>query len=187
MIRRPPRSPLFPYTTLFRSREAQRFKAANQRGGRGIPPPPHYRCEHLGQRLRPREPRLAYVGAPSPLVGSLEIVLRHVLPQRAPEQLLRAGTDELRGVTFEGELDHVPVEEREKPPDTQVGGGLPVHRQETVLFGTQGEIAAGGGVARRRVAPAGGPGAGLLFGLGANGFWEPGRGAQPRAGGRRHR
>src|SRR2546421_4920861 len=76
MIRRPPRSPLFPYTTLFRSREAQRFKAANQRRGRGIPFPPHYRCEHLGQRLRPREPRLAYVGAPSPLVGSLEIVLR---------------------------------------------------------------------------------------------------------------
>src|SRR3712207_7820878 len=44
MIRRPPRSTLFPYTTLFRSRHAL---ARERRGGR---------CE-LGQRDRPPPPR----------------------------------------------------------------------------------------------------------------------------------
>src|SRR2546430_7686344 len=34
MIRRPPRSTLFPYTTLFRSRGACRADAAARRGGR---------------------------------------------------------------------------------------------------------------------------------------------------------
>src|SRR3989338_6873219 len=33
MIRRPPRSPLFPYTTLFRSRVRERGRTAFSRGG----------------------------------------------------------------------------------------------------------------------------------------------------------
>src|SRR2546426_7622799 len=37
MIRRPPRSTLFPYTTLFRSREAQAFRIARRRHGDGHP------------------------------------------------------------------------------------------------------------------------------------------------------
>src|SRR5687768_18219884 len=55
MIRRPPRSTLFPYTTLFRSR---RREEQPQGGERGEPPacrpaPPHPRREqvqHAGQR-----------------------------------------------------------------------------------------------------------------------------------------
>src|SRR3989475_5875358 len=35
MIRRPPRSTLFPYTTLFRSRHVVRLRAPGGRGGRG--------------------------------------------------------------------------------------------------------------------------------------------------------
>src|SRR3712207_6921977 len=40
MIRRPPRSTLFPYTTLFRSRSAQEDERLDERGGadgRGLP------------------------------------------------------------------------------------------------------------------------------------------------------
>src|SRR2546422_8441189 len=41
MIRRPPRSTLFPYTTLFRSQPPRRLPGPgrNHRGGPGIPPP----------------------------------------------------------------------------------------------------------------------------------------------------
>src|SRR3712207_9021790 len=41
MIRRPPRSTLFPYTTLFRSDRGGRRRPGRRRGapGRGIPPP----------------------------------------------------------------------------------------------------------------------------------------------------
>src|SRR5256885_3055177 len=40
MIRRPPRSTLFPYTTLFRSRQRGRSQAAGKRAGRD----PRARC-----------------------------------------------------------------------------------------------------------------------------------------------
>src|SRR5689334_23947598 len=64
MIRRPPRSTLFPYTTLFRSwarwrpssqrrrcrpRRGEREARARPRGG------PHGRCAHGGDRLRRSE------------------------------------------------------------------------------------------------------------------------------------
>src|SRR5256885_3753452 len=39
MIRRPPRSPLFPYTTLFRSRHA--VPAVRDRSDLDLEPPPH--------------------------------------------------------------------------------------------------------------------------------------------------
>src|SRR3712207_8609295 len=58
MIRRPPRSTLFPYTTLFRSRGANK---GDQRGGFGLPqapvePPPNHRL--LPHRLAGRPARL---------------------------------------------------------------------------------------------------------------------------------
>src|SRR5688572_31866907 len=46
MIRRPPRSTLFPYTTLFRS-QVQGGARAGARGAQGAPPPP--RQPHRGQ------------------------------------------------------------------------------------------------------------------------------------------
>src|SRR5438309_3501171 len=52
MIRRPPRSTLFPYTTLFRSDDAGPFHE-HVRG----PCPPH-RAEVLGRPARSEEPRL---------------------------------------------------------------------------------------------------------------------------------
>src|SRR2546426_8212151 len=47
MIRRPPRSTLFPYTTLFRSRHAP---AARHRGSRGLPVPSHRGGDRVGRR-----------------------------------------------------------------------------------------------------------------------------------------
>src|SRR5256885_3688148 len=53
MIRRPPRSTLFPYTTLFRSRRLLRLRAAR--------PPSRPTC---GSVLAPRSPARAARGAP---------------------------------------------------------------------------------------------------------------------------
>src|SRR3712207_6915139 len=52
MIRRPPRSTLFPYTTLFRSRRHRAVGYQGQ-GVRGSGPPPHGRADpHLRGGLR---------------------------------------------------------------------------------------------------------------------------------------
>src|SRR5258705_3697553 len=48
MIRRPPRSTLFPYTTLFRSRSRRRRARSRRRGGTDRRPPPP-------RRTRPRD------------------------------------------------------------------------------------------------------------------------------------
>src|SRR2546426_9270336 len=48
MIRRPPRSTLFPYTTLFRSRAAQR-------GSGRLADSPGSRCRRCGRRRRDRK------------------------------------------------------------------------------------------------------------------------------------
>src|SRR2546427_1969777 len=63
MIRRPPRSTLFPYTTLFRSRPAQRARAPLRRGGAGrrtryrgvLDPALFHLSRALGRRLRRRQ------------------------------------------------------------------------------------------------------------------------------------
>src|SRR3989442_10638245 len=52
MIRRPPRSTLFPYTTLFRSRW-RRTAPTSFRGGRTSP----WRARRRRRRRRPRRPR----------------------------------------------------------------------------------------------------------------------------------
>src|SRR2546429_4307698 len=54
MIRRPPRSTLFPYTTLFRSRSAPAHRAARGRGDDGRPAPDREKRDHL---LQVRETR----------------------------------------------------------------------------------------------------------------------------------
>src|SRR3989441_13038904 len=46
MIRRPPRSTLFPYTTLFRSGSAQHGTTAVSPNPRPVSPPPPYRVVH---------------------------------------------------------------------------------------------------------------------------------------------
>src|SRR5687767_15489780 len=66
MIRRPPRSTLFPYTTLFRSREAGTARKENgegdeapvqvpRRGPRGCPPEAHAVAERKGGKERSEE------------------------------------------------------------------------------------------------------------------------------------
>src|SRR2546430_12698957 len=56
MIRRPPRSTLFPYTTLFRSRRAPRLQSARRRAvprrSRGPRPPPSPRSEEHTSELQ---------------------------------------------------------------------------------------------------------------------------------------
>src|SRR5689334_24533397 len=52
MIRRPPRSTLFPYTTLFRSREAIRLRLRLPLAGGGIPVVPDGAHGAAARRLR---------------------------------------------------------------------------------------------------------------------------------------
>src|SRR3712207_7630401 len=63
MIRRPPRSTLFPYTTLFRSaaHEARRTRPRRQGDGRGDP-----HAHRRRARLRARGPEPAHDGADLP-------------------------------------------------------------------------------------------------------------------------
>src|SRR5258708_20874858 len=63
MIRRPPRAPLFPYTTLFRSAEAQRRPALIGRVRAG-------RRRHRGRRRSPQNNASA-PAPPDPPVGRL--------------------------------------------------------------------------------------------------------------------
>src|SRR5256885_9513868 len=67
MIRRPPRSTLFPYTTLFRSRIALRSVAEPDRR-RGVLPHVHRHDEFEGRALRaePRDQRVAARALPQP-------------------------------------------------------------------------------------------------------------------------
>src|SRR3712207_7606950 len=47
MIRRPPRSTLFPYTTLFRSRRLERDERAHGSGQSGRDPGAHFASSHV--------------------------------------------------------------------------------------------------------------------------------------------
>src|SRR3989475_4964874 len=100
MIRRPPRSTLFPYTTLFRSPHRD---VLDRRQGRRHPPPPapvhrphgarHERAPHAGGGARPAGPRPRVAGGkgaqpPPPLRGTPQptppALLPSSLPRRAP-------------------------------------------------------------------------------------------------------
>src|SRR2546428_6475268 len=61
MIRRPPRSTLFPYTTLFRSKHAAAIVPARPSGRRDKPPPPRSRLA----KSRPRRVSPASAIAPT--------------------------------------------------------------------------------------------------------------------------
>src|SRR3989454_8011104 len=56
MIRRPPRSTLFPYTTLFRSRRTQR-RRGRAPAARRARPPPEPQPAHRARRSAGRDPR----------------------------------------------------------------------------------------------------------------------------------
>src|SRR5690349_23790051 len=58
MIRRPPRSTLFPYTTLFRSR-LQRLRRPRRRGRRGRPRDPHQQ-DRKSTRLNSSHVEISY-------------------------------------------------------------------------------------------------------------------------------
>src|SRR3712207_7926599 len=65
MIRRPPRSTLFPYTTLFRSRPARRGARADRRRGRAAnralePPAPEDRVDRKSTRLNSSHANISY-------------------------------------------------------------------------------------------------------------------------------
>src|SRR5687768_18096630 len=55
MIRRPPRSTLFPYTTLFRSRESARHGGAREDAGHGEAAPDLRQVRRLGVPRRSEE------------------------------------------------------------------------------------------------------------------------------------
>src|SRR2546422_8407657 len=72
MIRRPPRSTLFPYTTLFRSPAASRSE-----------PRPRRRAAARRDRRRPRHPGKAEL---SPCAGSADSIRRRPRPGRRSEE-----------------------------------------------------------------------------------------------------
>src|SRR5262245_62607691 len=55
MIRRPPRSTLFPYTTLFRSASTRRRRPSTARSTRKAPRDPHQRVARRAFRVRSEE------------------------------------------------------------------------------------------------------------------------------------
>src|SRR5256712_6952307 len=71
MIRRPPRSTLFPYTTLFRSHLRLRFGGRHL--GRGAAAP-------LGPRLGHRRHRLHHLGGAPPLRECRRLLLLALVP-----------------------------------------------------------------------------------------------------------
>src|SRR5690242_21604102 len=58
MIRQPPRSTLFPYTTLFRSRREQGTARDAQRAGAVVLPSEERSGGHVGRQLQPEQQRV---------------------------------------------------------------------------------------------------------------------------------
>src|SRR2546422_6797575 len=89
MIRRPPRSTLFPYTTLFRSRGSRPADRACQRPPSSGPIPPAWRqsaailphCPRCGRHDRSEEHT-------SELQSRLHLVCRLLLEKKKPKQNL---------------------------------------------------------------------------------------------------
>src|SRR2546425_6622135 len=61
MIRRPPRSTLFPYTTLFRSRHRRRDHGRRDRARCGAARPPHGACGQRSEEHTSELQSLAYL------------------------------------------------------------------------------------------------------------------------------
>src|SRR2546422_8555593 len=88
MIRRPPRSTLFPYTTLFRSDVELPEVPPAQLGGRGVPKGARERFVRL-EDLRSEEHT-------SELQSRLHLVCRLLLEKKEPHEGVRAGPEEYR-------------------------------------------------------------------------------------------
>src|SRR2546422_3464129 len=98
MIRRPPRSTLFPYTTLFRSQRPQRVDPAERVHHalvEEVPPPGDdhgARGDHAGIPRRLAEPRPDVVRSEehtSELQSRLHLVCRLLLEKKKKQQTLR--------------------------------------------------------------------------------------------------
>src|SRR2546426_8582592 len=94
MIRRPPRSTLFPYTTLFRSRSSQRRTSSRRRAHRSaddwsrdsvatalLPPVPHAHTAHSARAMRSEEHT-------SELQSPCNLVCRLLLEKKKKKQRL---------------------------------------------------------------------------------------------------
>src|SRR5256885_17214389 len=96
MIRRPPRSTLFPYTTLFRSRvaKAERLGLPDIDAARALW---QHRADHAEQRALPLALELGLQ-----LVGLVEVVLDRAIVAAGPEYPLG---DSRRGRLLDPDLD----------------------------------------------------------------------------------
>src|SRR5256885_5149224 len=95
MIRRPPRSTLFPYTTLFRSLALPREHPGHAAGGTEVAPGP---AEEIPD----------FTAGPVAVVGQRVDHDRHAMGSIALEaKLLQRGAAQLAGTTFNGACDVV--------------------------------------------------------------------------------
>src|SRR2546429_2234766 len=85
MIRRPPRSTLFPYTTLFRSPPPRTWPTAARRRRRPAGPP-------AAGPARPRTPRPRSEEHTSELQSRLHLVCRLLLEKKKKEQSIEIAT-----------------------------------------------------------------------------------------------
>src|SRR5256886_16283730 len=99
MIRRPPRSTLFPYTTLFRSRERLGFlaKAGEHAGSPGDLGVQHFTGEAAAQVL---VPQLVHLGEPAASHEPLDLVLAAERAGETPRR--RHGRPRRRGARRRG-------------------------------------------------------------------------------------
>src|SRR5258708_24595008 len=82
MIRRPPRSTLFPYTTLFRSSAAHAAGGADRHARRvsGDPPPGYLFAAHAGShRLSPRERMASSIDRKSTRLNSSHQIISYAV------------------------------------------------------------------------------------------------------------
>src|SRR5574337_2181232 len=88
MIRRPPRSTLFPYTTLFRSRARPPSAWALPAGARASPPRP-WRCWPVAERPAPRLRVFFALWPPPAVAGALHRVARTIASQAGGRAMAR--------------------------------------------------------------------------------------------------
>src|SRR2546422_5821064 len=81
MIRRPPRSTLFPYTTLFRSQESRKQETQGDPCDAGVPSPTNRPCAHA-HPSRPPEMRREIGRAHVELQSRLHLVCRLLLEKK---------------------------------------------------------------------------------------------------------
>src|SRR5258708_25016351 len=88
MIRRPPRSTLFPYTTLFRSDRAPPNRRRERSGGRGWPRPARSQGERLPAMPERSEEHTSELQSPDHLVCRLLLEKKTKVARRGAPDLL---------------------------------------------------------------------------------------------------